>query len=59
MSVAGYATIATNVMIKTESMQGKIATLIIIIIMLAYFYCTAYTRMKMNESLTLCDRRSH
>ena len=30
-----------------------------IIIMLAYFYCAAYTQEKVNESSTLCDRRSH
>ena len=29
IGVAGYATIATNVMIKTESMQGEIATLLL------------------------------
>ena len=27
--------------------------------MLAYFYCAAYTQVKVNESSTLCDRRSH
>ena len=32
---------------------------IIIIIMLAYFYCAAYTQVNVNESSTLCDRRSH
>ena len=32
---------------------------IIIVIMLAYFYCAAYTQEKVNESSTLCDRRSH
>ena len=26
--------------------------------MLAYFYCTAYTKMKVNESSTNCDQRS-
>ena len=29
----------------------------IIIIMLAYLYCTAYTRMTMNESSPLCEQR--
>ena len=29
----------------------------IIIIMLAYLYCTAYTRMTMNESSSLCEQR--
>ena len=32
--------------------------LIIMLIMLAYFYCAAYIRMKVNESSTICDRRS-
>ena len=27
--------------------------------MLTYFYCAAYIRMKVNESSTNCDRRSH
>ena len=29
----------------------------IIIIMLAYLYCTSYTRMTMNESSPLCEQR--
>ena len=37
----------------------KYMTIIIIIIMLAYFYCAAYTQVNVNESSTLCDRRSH
>ena len=32
---------------------------LLIIIMLAYFCCAAYTRMKVNESSTLGDRLSH
>ena len=32
---------------------------IIIIIILAYCYCAAYTQVMVNESSTLCDRRSH
>ena len=31
---------------------------VLIIIILALFYCTAYTRMKVIESQTNCDRRS-
>ena len=33
--------------------------LLIIIIMLAYFYCDTYIRMKTNKSSINCDRRSH
>ena len=33
------------------------AVIIIIIIILAYFYCAAYTGMKVIESPTNCDRR--
>ena len=34
-----------------------IITIVILIIILAYFYCAAYTGMKVIESPTNCDRR--
>ena len=37
--------------------QYLIIRRVIIIIMLAYCYCAAYTRMKVNESSTNCARR--
>ena len=45
--------------IKPTKYKSKLLIIIIIIIMLAYFYCAAYAQVKVNESSTLCDRRSH
>ena len=43
----------------SKGIKRHYTTIIIIIIMLAYFYCAIYTRMKANKSSTKCDRRSH
>ena len=41
----------------TITITLTITIIIIIIIILAYFYCAAYTGMKVIESPTDCDRK--
>ena len=47
--------ICQDVLASREEMATVLLIEIIIIIMLAYLYCAAYTRMTMNESLPPCE----
>ena len=48
---------ANNVPLQKCVDARQMMNSLIIIIMIAYFYCTAYTRMTMYESLPPCEQR--